>query len=228
MSHSCWHRGPIEFQLKPGIEAVLKTLALRAHEKRLEFLCRFDPEVPPVVVGDPDRLRQVLVNLAGNAIKFTGRGEVSISVTAESRVDNEVIVHFAIADTGIGIAKEKQKSIFDSFAQADGSSTRRYGGTGLGLSISEQLVRMMGGGSGLRVNWIRAAFSISRRGSACPPGRRCPHLSHRRPNSLFYMACGFWLWMTTPKMRPSFLKLFRDGGQRRQLQRVPGMHFHCC
>ncbi len=136
---------PIEFQLKPGIEAVLKTLALRAHEKRLELLCRFDPEVPPVVVGDPDRLRQVLVNLAGNAIKFTGRGEVSINVTAESRLDNEVTLHFAIADTGIGIAKEKQKSIFDPFAQADGSSTRRYGGTGLGLSISEQLVRMMGG-----------------------------------------------------------------------------------
>ena len=131
--------------MKPGIEAALKTLALRAHQKGLELLCRFDPDVPPVLVGDPDRLRQVLVNLAGNAVKFTGRGEVSIDVTTESRLDNEVILHFTIADTGIGIAKEKQEGIFEPFAQADGSSTRRYGGTGLGLSISEQLVRMMGG-----------------------------------------------------------------------------------
>ena len=136
---------PIEFQLRPGIEAVLKTLALRAHEKGLELLFRFDPEIPPALVGDPDRLRQVLINLAGNAVKFTGRGEVSINVTTEARLNNEITLHFTITDTGIGIAKEKQEGIFEPFAQADGSSTRRYGGTGLGLSISEQLVRMMGG-----------------------------------------------------------------------------------
>ncbi len=136
---------PIEFELRPGIETALKTLALRAHEKGLELLCRFDPEVPSLLVGDPDRLRQVVVNLAGNAVKFTGRGEVSIVVTTESRDESGVLLHFIIADTGIGISKEKQEGIFEPFAQADGSSTRRYGGTGLGLSISEQLVRMMGG-----------------------------------------------------------------------------------
>ncbi len=136
---------PIEFELKPGIETVLKTLALRAHEKGLELLCRFDPKVPQVLVGDPDRLRQVVVNLAGNAVKFTGRGEVSIDVITEARDEDGVLLHFIIADTGIGISKEKQEGIFEPFAQADGSSTRRYGGTGLGLSISEQLVRMMGG-----------------------------------------------------------------------------------
>ncbi len=136
---------PIEFQLKSGIEAVLRTLALRAHEKGLELLFRLDPEVPAVLIGDPGRLRQVLVNLAGNAVKFTGRGEVSIDVTVECRHDTEATLHFTIADTGIGIPKEKLEGIFEPFAQVDGSSTRRYGGTGLGLSISEQLVGMMGG-----------------------------------------------------------------------------------
>jgi len=136
---------PVEFRLRPNIEGVLKALALRAHEKGLELLCRIDPEIPGVLVGDMDRLRQVLVNLAGNAVKFTSRGEVSVDVTLGDRLDGEVTLHFIITDTGIGIAREKQSGIFEPFAQADNSSTRRYGGTGLGLSISEQLVRMMGG-----------------------------------------------------------------------------------
>ena len=135
----------IEFELRAGIEAGLETLASQAHEKKLELLCRFDPKVPAVLMGDPERLRQVLINLAGNAVKFTAHGEVSVDVTAEAWHDTEITLHFTISDSGIGIAQEKLEGIFLPFAQVDGSSTRRYGGTGLGLSISEQLVTMMGG-----------------------------------------------------------------------------------
>src|SRR6185369_11159372 len=136
---------PIDFDLHACIGETVKTLALRAHQKGLELLCRFAPDVPGALVADPDRLRQILVNLAGNAVKFTARGEVLIAVEVESREKDSVVLHFAVSDTGIGIPMEKQKHIFEAFMQADGSSTRRYGGTGLGLAISTQLVEMMGG-----------------------------------------------------------------------------------
>src|SRR5207248_1741317 len=96
-------------------------------------------------LADPDRLRQILVNLVGNAIKFTETGEVVVSIAVEERERDSVVLHFVVSDTGIGIEPEKQKHIFEAFTQADGSSTRRYGGTGLGLAISTQLVKMMGG-----------------------------------------------------------------------------------
>jgi signal transduction histidine kinase/CheY-like chemotaxis protein len=136
---------PIEFNLYSSASEIVKTLALRAHQKGVELLCHIAPDVPPVVIADPDRLRQILVNLAGNAIKFTAEGEVLISVAVESRDGDTAMLHFSVSDTGIGIAEDKQKSIFEAFTQADGSSTRRYGGTGLGLAISSQLVAMMGG-----------------------------------------------------------------------------------
>jgi two-component system sensor histidine kinase/response regulator len=136
---------PIDFDLYSSVGETVKTLALRAHQKGLELLCRFAPDVPAAVVADPDRLRQVLVNLAGNALKFTASGEVLISVEVESEDREGVTLHFSVADTGIGIPKEKQQHIFEAFTQADGSSSRRYGGTGLGLAISTQLVGMMGG-----------------------------------------------------------------------------------
>src|SRR6202022_177057 len=102
-------------------------------------------DVPFALVADPDRLRQILINLTGNAIKFTEKGEVLISVSVDSREQDSALLHFIVADTGIGIPEDKQARIFEAFMQADGTSTRRYGGTGLGLAISTQLAEMMGG-----------------------------------------------------------------------------------
>jgi two-component system, sensor histidine kinase and response regulator len=133
------------FRLSECLEGTLSTLALRAHKKGLELACHIDPEVPDALVGDQGRLRQILVNLVGNAIKFTASGEVVVDVSREPAAEGEVAVHFAVSDTGIGIALEQHHHIFDAFAQADGSTTRLYGGTGLGLAISSQLARMMGG-----------------------------------------------------------------------------------
>ena len=135
----------VDFDLRECVETTLKTLALRADEKGLELLCEIAPEVPEMVQGDPSRLRQVLLNLAGNAIKFTQQGEVAVRVTVDGREGNRCRIHFLVSDTGIGIPAEKQKLIFDPFAQADTSTTRKYGGTGLGLTISTRLVTMMGG-----------------------------------------------------------------------------------
>ncbi|MBV9268941.1 MAG: response regulator [Acidobacteriaceae bacterium] len=135
----------IAFELRECVENVLKALALRAHEKELELTCRIQPDVPETVTGDPVRLRQILTNLVGNAIKFTDEGEVSVTIERASGDGNQPELHFAIQDTGPGIAKEKQADIFRAFVQADGSATRRHGGTGLGLTISAQLAELMGG-----------------------------------------------------------------------------------
>ncbi len=133
------------FCLHDAVADTLKMLALRAHDKGLELVGEVDDDVPDAFIGDPGRLRQVLVNLLSNAIKFTDRGEVVLHVGVESREGDAVELHFAIRDTGIGIAAEKQERIFSAFTQADGSTTRRYGGTGLGLAICVQLVALMGG-----------------------------------------------------------------------------------
>jgi len=135
----------IEFDLRGCIEKTVKTLAMRAHEKGLELSCRIDPAVPETVSGDPSRLRQILLNLVGNAIKFTEKGEVTIDVSAESRDAQEALLHFEVADTGVGIAPDKQAAVFEPFTQADGSTSRRFGGSGLGLTISRRLVEMFGG-----------------------------------------------------------------------------------
>jgi PAS domain S-box-containing protein len=135
----------IEFNLRGCVEETVKTLALRAHQKKLELSCYLQPDLPETIEGDPGRLRQVLINLLGNAIKFTESGEVALKVEPESEGEDVVVLHFAVRDTGIGVPKEKQRTIFEAFTQADSSSTRRFGGTGLGLTISSQLVQMMGG-----------------------------------------------------------------------------------
>jgi len=136
---------PIRFRLRDSLDDTLKLLALRADEKDLELICDVRPEVPEVVVADPSRLRQIIINLVGNAIKFTPRGEVGLEVALESRSSDQARLHFTVRDTGIGIAPEKQKIIFEAFSQADGSTTRTFGGTGLGLTISLRLVNMMAG-----------------------------------------------------------------------------------
>ena len=136
---------PVELSLRDNLGDMLAMLRLRAHAKGLELACRVHPDVPDQLIGDPARLRQVLVNLVGNAIKFTERGEVVVDVEAEPRSGDDVVLHFRVTDTGIGVPPDKREAIFAPFTQADGSLTRLYGGTGLGLSISSQLVSLMGG-----------------------------------------------------------------------------------
>ncbi len=139
----------VDFDLRECVWETLKTLSVRADQKKLELACDIDANLPEACSGDPDRVRQIIVNLVGNAIKFTERGEVVVSVVRESQGDahgdRRVVVHFTVSDTGIGIPAEKQQNIFDAFTQADGSITRKYGGTGLGLTICRQLVSLMGG-----------------------------------------------------------------------------------
>jgi signal transduction histidine kinase/CheY-like chemotaxis protein len=135
----------VSFPLAATVDDALRPLAVRADEKSLELLIDIDPAVPQNLIGDPLRLRQILVNLAGNAIKFTERGHVLVSVRPEPDQDDAGTLRFSVADTGIGIAPEHQESIFEAFSQADGSTTRRFGGTGLGLTISSTLVNMMQG-----------------------------------------------------------------------------------
>ena len=145
------------FDLRDSLGETLKTLALRAAQKDLELAHQIRADVPDALLGDSSRLRQVIVNLVGNAIKFTERGEVVTRVAVEAAADNRVCLHFTVTDTGIGIPTEKQQAVFDPFVQADGSTTRRHGGTGLGLAISTRLVALMGG----RI-WVE---SIPERGS---------------------------------------------------------------
>ena len=135
----------IDFGLRDSLDTTMKTLSGRAHQKRLELACHILPDVPDLLVGDPTRLRQVVVNLVGNAIKFTSEGEVVVRVEREEETENNVLLHFAVHDTGPGIPAGKQKSIFEAFTQADNSMTRTHGGTGLGLTISMRLVKLMGG-----------------------------------------------------------------------------------
>jgi signal transduction histidine kinase/DNA-binding response OmpR family regulator len=133
------------FNLRDSLGTTLKTLALRAHQKGLELAYRVQPEVPEAVVGDPGRLRQILVNLVGNAIKFTEQGEVVVYVETEAQTAATICLHVAVTDTGVGIPADKQHVILEPFTQIDGSTTRKYGGTGLGLAIAKQLVELMGG-----------------------------------------------------------------------------------
>ncbi len=134
-----------EFSLDDCVSNTIRAHAPRADQKGLELTYEVLSGVPNSLVGDPTRLRQILNNLLGNALKFTDRGEVVVTVNTETRTDNEACLHFAVSDTGIGIPTEKQQMIFEAFAQADSSMTRKYGGTGLGLTISSRLVGMMGG-----------------------------------------------------------------------------------
>ncbi len=145
----------LDFDLRDCIDGALKTLALRADEKSLELLCDVSHGVPETINADPGRLRQILINLIGNALKFTSEGEVSLSVKSDLVEENGLMLRFTVADTGVGIAPEKLTAIFESFSQADTSTTREYGGTGLGLTISKRLVEMMGG----RI-WVESELGI--------------------------------------------------------------------
>ncbi|MGA8028517.1 MAG: response regulator [Bryobacteraceae bacterium] len=136
---------PIAFNLEGALGEAFKGIAMHAHEKGLELACHIVPGVPVELLGDPGRLRQVVLNLLGNALKFTKIGEVVLKVELLAQADEEITLHFQVIDTGIGIAPEKQRKIFEAFTQADSSTTREFGGTGLGLTISARLVEMFGG-----------------------------------------------------------------------------------
>ncbi len=139
----------INFNLRNAVEDVTYTLARRAQDKGLEVACLIDPDLASTLRGDPGRLRQVLVNLVGNAIKFTHHGEIVIRAEPKEEAETHVLVHFSVQDTGIGIPRDRQSAIFERFTQVDGTTTRTYGGTGLGLTISKQLIEMMGGAIGV-------------------------------------------------------------------------------
>jgi signal transduction histidine kinase/DNA-binding response OmpR family regulator len=134
-----------DFDLCSIVELSANIIAVRAHQKGLELICHISPDVPTALVGDSRRLQQVLVNLLGNAVKFTERGEIIVQIEVTAEKDSVLDLHFAVRDTGIGVAEDKQTMIFEAFNQADGSATRQYGGTGLGLAIARQLVELMGG-----------------------------------------------------------------------------------
>ncbi|MBI1816508.1 MAG: response regulator [Deltaproteobacteria bacterium] len=166
---------PVDFDLRDAIGDTMQAVAVRAHLKGLELAYEVHPDVPAAIVADPNRLRQILTNLIGNAIKFSEHGEVVVSVSPEtSRVD-EVRLHFRVRDSGIGIAADKQPAIFRAFEQADGSTTRKYGGTGLGLTIARRLVELMGGSL-----WVESAigcgstFHFTLRARVCPRLLRPP------------------------------------------------------
>jgi len=136
---------PIVFNLGDAVQDAAKVLVISAHRKGLQLICNVDPNIPEVLVGDAGRLRQVIINLIGNALKFTEKGEIVLTVKLELSSAEDIRVHFAISDTGIGIPAEKQKNIFEAFTQAELSTARHYGGTGLGLTISARLAELLGG-----------------------------------------------------------------------------------
>ncbi len=194
----------IEFNLRDCLALSIKMLAVRARQNGLELTCDIRPEVPARVVGDLTRLRQIVINLVGNAIKFTERGEVGLSVGVDSRTPDELFLHFVVADTGVGIAAEKQKLIFDAFSQADGSTARKFGGTGLGLTICSRLVELMGGkiwvesalGHGSSFHFTASVGAGTKWWWLAPLNRRT------------WPVCVRWSWMTTPPMLASSERCF--------------------
>jgi PAS domain S-box-containing protein len=167
----------IDFNLHDCVGDIMQLLASRAADKGLELAYEIPPDVPTIVVGDPGRLRQIMINLVGNAIKFTEHGEVVVSVTCNEGAGNDECLHFTISDTGIGISPEKTQRIFESFTQADTSTTRKHGGTGLGLTISSRLVELMGGQIWVESELGRGSkfhFTVKLGASQSPAGQIIP------------------------------------------------------
>jgi signal transduction histidine kinase/DNA-binding response OmpR family regulator/HPt (histidine-containing phosphotransfer) domain-containing protein len=158
----------IDFDLRNLMEDVVASMAFPTRAKGLEFLLSISPDVPTMLIGDPERLKQILINLTGNSIKFTSKGEIEVLCKLEKEIDDSIILHFSIRDTGIGISKENQSFLFEKFTQADGTTTRNFGGTGLGLAISRQLSELMGGEIGVESQpgqgstfWFKIKFKKS-------------------------------------------------------------------
>ena len=134
-----------EFELRRTVAEAIKPLALKAHQKQLEVILQIEPGIPDIIIADPERLRQILSNLVGNAVKFTEKGEIIVRASVETSAGQEAMLRFSVQDTGVGIPADRLCSIFEAFVQADGSTTRNYGGTGLGLTICSRLTQLMGG-----------------------------------------------------------------------------------
>jgi CheY-like chemotaxis protein len=173
----------VQFDVRELLFGALRTLQIRAAEKQVRFAVRVSPVVPAAVLGDPDRLRQVLINLVGNAVKFTDQGGITVAVGCHTINASEVWLEISVRDTGIGISEENQKHIFQAFAQGDVSTSRRFGGTGLGLAITSQLVELMGGRIRVESKLGRGStFSFRARFGTTPrranPGRANPKPRH--------------------------------------------------
>ena len=196
---------PIDFDLQETSSDTMKTLALRAQQKGLELNYYVPPDVPTALIGDPGRLRQVIVNLVGNAIKFTEHGEIDIEVAKEEQNEADLLLHFIVRDTGIGVRADKQQTIFDAFAQADGSTNRKYGGTGLGLTISAQLVSMMGG----RI-WVESPIET---GTYLDSEGAVADSAQRQPGSAFHFTVRFGL-QNGASAKPAALQLRELQGMR--------------
>jgi len=167
---------PIQFSLRKTIGETAKTMAIQAHQKGIEVVYYIDSEVPDRLIGDSSRLRQIIVNLIGNAIKFTDKGEIVIKIEIlEEGLENKILLHFVVSDTGIGIHHDQMLHIFEKFSQADSSTTRKYGGTGLGLAISSKLVELMGG-----IIWVESPSTF-------------PHFNKSGPGSTFHFTALFEL-----------------------------------
>jgi two-component system sensor histidine kinase/response regulator len=190
-----------DFNLGDNIGDTMKTLSLRAHQKGLELAYDLQPDVPDALVGDPGRLRQTIVNLVGNAIKFTQKGKVILSGQTDWRTSDDIQLQFTISDTGIGIPADKQTAIFEAFTQADGSVSRTYGGTGLGLTISSRLVTLMHG----RI-WVESVLGRGSQfhftahfGMQKVPARTIVPKGIRLP----CVKCECWSWTTTRQIAKS-------------------------
>src|SRR5713226_1706522 len=169
---------PISFDLRSAVDDLAECLGARMREKGLDFIAPYAPDSPSRLVGDPGRIRQILLNLAGNAIKFTNRGHVYVNVECEERSAESAQLRFSVEDTGIGIPEDKIESIFEQFTQADSSTTRQFGGTGLGLTICRQLVSLMGGAMGVRSHlgqgstfWFTQTLPLDKKAEEAPPPR---------------------------------------------------------
>lgn len=178
----------LDFDLRTTLEDAVELLGVRAQERGLDLACQVDPDVPGLLQGDPGRLRQILLNLGSNAVKFTHEGGVTLRASLEAEDERQVTVRFSVTDTGIGIRRDKQEILFSPFSQIDGSTTRRYGGTGLGLVISKQLAELMGGSIGIESEenrgatfWFTAVFERQPAGRIAAPSPPISSLPGNRP-----------------------------------------------